>query len=615
MNKKESIIKRTLFLLLISVLSFFILELGLRDFNISSVFTFISNHKKIMLLSISVYLLFILLFAILFNDLWLTAAFFIYGFTILSFSNFLKIDFRLEPVFPSDIALITSFKDLIQMVDLIYLIMFVVFTVIVFTAVYFLSKKYPFKLFETRNNKIILQFALVLTIFLSMNGLRKVHADDNSFRKMMDSSGFKEFRWDPLRTYQQNGFALGFISNLSGEAMKRPNNYTKEMVYEVLDEFQEAADQRNKGRAHEDFEDISVVYVLSESLADPRNFNGVEIEESPIPYIQDPSDKYAAGKLIVPAYGGGTPNTEYEVLTSLSIQDLESNMALPFQRFMTKFKSFPSFVSEYKRADNTKAISLHSFNSKMFKRRDVYRILGFDEINFEDDMKYDYKVDDNKFISDAASYDEVLDYLNHEEKDIFMHLVTIQNHAVYNDKYKEYKYQPKVEASKEVEESIKYYTQGIHITDQETQRFIDSISKLDRKVAVVFYGDHHPGLYNSLADLNRTFEYATTEFFVYTNFNDKQSKIDTPVSSTNLINYLYDASDVKVNAIHQLVWELRKEVPAGKNTEYLLNDGSVKTKDQLSEKQKELLDKYYLIEYDIIEGKQYSQDYIKEKGW
>ena len=138
---------------------------------------------------------------------------------------------------------------------------------------------------------------------------------------------------------------------------------------------------------------------------------------------------------------------------------------------------------------------------------------------------------------------------------------------------------------------------------------------MNRKVAVVLYGDHHPGIYSSLINKTDKFSLYTTDFFIYTNFNETKIESDEPVSLTNLNNYLYDLADVKTNAIHQLIWDLRQEIIAGVDDDFLLNNNQVLKYQELSKKQQELLNDYHLIQYDIIEGNSYSQQYIKENGW
>ncbi|CAM3564418.1 LTA synthase family protein [Erysipelothrix urinaevulpis] len=616
MEKKDfkTIALKVVFIGVFAIFGFIILELGLREFKILSVFRFVRNHKKIMVLSVFTIAMLLTFMSVIFNNLWTSAILLVYGTLILSVSTYLKIELRIEPVFPSDLLFVTSLNDLIGMVDFKYLIILIVLTLFVILLIKSLTKIKPFFLFESRKDSWRCSSILLIVTILFFGLSKNVHAQNSRFSKVMSKTGFHETGWNPLRTYHENGFVLGFINNFSGEAIPKPHEYSKEKVFEVLSEYQENADIRNRDRENQNFEDISIVYILSESLADPENFNGVSLEKSPIEYIQDPSDKYMTGKLIVPAYGGGTSNTEYEVLTGFSIQDLEQNMAMPFQRFLSNHDMFPSIVREYKQSNNQEAISIHSFHSKLYKRRTVYKKLGFDYSLFEDDMKYKEVVDNGNFISDASSYQETLDYLKADDKSKLIHLVTMQNHTPYTDVYNKYDFEPKVEnGSENALNQIKYYTQGIHITDKETEKFIAEIDKMDKKIVVLLFGDHHPGLYNDVRSLNNPFNYAMTDFFVYSNFTDKKAKLEGPVSSTALTNFVYDAADVKVNAIHQLIYELRMSVAANKGTDYLLKSGSIVDENDLDTQQRKLLNDYKLIQYDYIEGKKFSDEFIKNE--
>ena len=319
-------------------------------------------------------------------------------------------------------------------------------------------------------------------------------------RELRTKVGFRYYKGSTLLSYQTNSFVLGFVDNFTEQSDGKTSGVFPKTRATSAYALSSRTQKRNAHRKRDDFEDVSIVFVLSESLADPRVIEGVHLTKTPS-VVSKSMDKYAVGKLIVPVYGGGTPNSEFELLTSLSIQNLQQNMNIPYQRFIPRYNWFPSFVSEYKQGKNNKAIAIHSFNSKLYKRRDVFRILGFDEMYFDSDMKYTEKLDKSNYISDESAYREVLDHLvSRPDENLFIHLMTMQNHSGYSDKYHTYHFEPKTEIGEDLDQVLQYYVEGIYRTDIATKEFISALDKLDRKVMVVFYGDHHPGLYSSLMD-------------------------------------------------------------------------------------------------------------------
>ena len=79
----------------------------------------------------------------------------------------------------------------------------------------------------------------------------------------------------------------------------------------------------------------------------------------------------------------------------------------------------------------------------MYKREDVYKVMGFDRFISEDTMKYTETIDNNPYISDESAYKEVMDLLKNTETPQFVHLVTMQTHMPYNGKYSKLDYSAK----------------------------------------------------------------------------------------------------------------------------------------------------------------------------
>ena len=104
---------------------------------------------------------------------------------------------------------------------------------------------------------------------------------------------------------------------------------------------------------------------------------------------------------------------------------LNAQMTTPYTLLVPKLKSLPSLVSLTKEQgyDTT---AIHPYDTSMYKRKDVYNILGFDRFLDQDTMKYRDKIENNPYISDESAYDEILDLLKANKKPQFVHLVTMR---------------------------------------------------------------------------------------------------------------------------------------------------------------------------------------------
>ncbi|NLY63302.1 MAG: LTA synthase family protein [Erysipelothrix sp.] len=427
-------------------------------------------------------------------------------------------------------------------------------------------------------------------------------------KKTLTSFGFKEYQFDILKSYRENGFVNGYISNISNDVMVMPEGYSKESVQAIMEKYQAQADTFNIQSKYDNFQDISVVYILSESLSNPQRVNGVEIEENPLPFISDPKGKSLQGLMVSPVYGGTTANTEFEVLTGLSMKYLASGSIIPFKSIIPEFEKFPGIVKDYLR-DNPygKAISLHSYNDKLFKRPEVYEKLGFDQCYFDADMIHQDPLFDSTYISDKSTFNDALAYLSQDGSQ-FMNVVTMQNHSPFTDKYDALYPGVSVETDPNLEESLAAYTQGIHYSDQAIEEFIQAVSQMDKKVMVVYYGDHLPGLYNSLLDENKDpFDLYTTDFFIYKNFDQDHRQMAkeqvVSASSLNALTHLY--AGVELSPLHILNLKINQQAVGGSALNYKTKEGTQQYLD-LSPELQSMIEEYKMIQYDILVGENYS---------
>lgn len=73
--------------------------------------------------------------------------------------------------------------------------------------------------------------------------------------------------------------------------------------------------------------------------------------------------------------------------------------------------------------------------------------------------------------------------------------------------------------SDEENSKLTFYSRLLSQTDTATQSFLESLSKIDKKITVVFYGDHLPGLYPESAFKNNPESQYQTDYFIWSNFD------------------------------------------------------------------------------------------------
>ena len=63
----------------------------------------------------------------------------------------------------------------------------------------------------------------------------------------------------------------------------------------------------------------NILFIQLESFMDPTIINGIEFDTDPIPNFRNLVDNYSSGLLGVSTIGGGTANTEFEIMTGMNL--------------------------------------------------------------------------------------------------------------------------------------------------------------------------------------------------------------------------------------------------------------------------------------------------------
>lgn len=605
--------------LLISGFSLFLLNMSTAEFNYPLVEQMYERATSAHLFSVLLIFISYLLITIITNNILYTSVGYLIVTVILAVANTIKISILNEPIYPLDAVFIKNLNLLFKMVsgnNLKVVIIGIVFVLFVILITWFINKKFPV-FFVFRRKKLRSVSFVVSTIFIGFWGyfVSSYNRPDSMLNKLTVAYDlYPDLETvHQIRNYFGYGFYNGLIVNAPGQNITKPIGYSSETIHQILDKYQDKANTMNLERIRDDFEDINVFTILSESLSDPSLLNGLDID-SPFSYITDKTDKVASGYVLTPVYGGGTPNTEYELLTSMSIGSLNSSVSTAFQSFVAGKNHLPSLfkIGEYER----EALALHSYGSHLYKRRQVYSSLGVDTQIFSNDMKYkDPITPQGELISDESTYQEVLDLYSETDEAMTLHIVTMQNHQSYYDIYPDYHFIPSSTSitNQETLDSIKIYTEGLYYTDLATKDFVDSLNEIDKPYILFLYGDHLSGLYNEILHENDQIMKYTTNYFIVSNIPGIETNLinDEYISLSNVQNILLDLASVKISAYQALVMEVNSVFASVHRTGYYLHGDPVPyTFEELSPDHQALIQEYDLIQYDLIDGNNYSVPYL-----
>ncbi|MGU7368302.1 LTA synthase family protein [Bacillus cereus] len=530
---------------------------------------------------------------------------------ILCIVNYLKLIFRGDPLYPSDFTQITHMQSVIPMV-MDYFSWSYIFVIIVSIVACIVAGIYMRRYIQ--NVKIHLGIRALLVVG-SIFVLYAYGNFANTFmNKVFQKSGVDFVLWNQNENYASNGFVLGFISNLDTTVMEKPKNYSKENMLQIANDIKKQY-SRNIGNQKKK-EKPNIIFVMSESFWDPTKVTNLSFSEDPVPNLHHYIENFPGGQTISPTFGGNTANVEFEALTSYSMSLLKPG-SIPYQQVITNKKEVPSIPTALKK-EGYYTSAIHSFGRTFFKRDDVYKVLGFDKFNAEDTME---NVDiDGDYISDLAMSKEIIAELEEQKQPTFIHAVTMQNHFPFTEgRFGENLIEISGLENEESKGELETYTEGLRRSDEALQYLIEQLDNLDRPTLLVFFGDHLPSLgtnksfykENGYITNEKTpserLAMAQTPLLMYANFDMPNDNLGL-VSPIHFSNLIFDYAGLNKSLFYQFLSELYKEIPVLRDELKVDKNGEVIN--DLTKKQKEMLEQYKMLQYDLLVGNQYSTDIL-----
>src|SRR4051812_26306263 len=126
-----------------------------------------------------------------------------------------------------------------------------------------------------------------------------------------------------------NGILLSFLSELPSLRIQAPPHYTRAAVAQALARYRKTASPAGSQPVRSR---INLILYLVESFMDPNHL-GVGNPPEPIPNVRALRESRIGGHAIVPEQFGGSANTEFEILTGMTLSFLPEG-ALPYRQYL-----------------------------------------------------------------------------------------------------------------------------------------------------------------------------------------------------------------------------------------------------------------------------------------
>lgn len=411
-------------------------------------------------------------------------------FILLGFVNRYKIFLRQDPLVPTDFALGKEVFEIVGNMDIssiqtAILAIFAILIVGILASV----------LIRTRKMNLIFRISAIVIMFSTAYFLNNSVYSNEAKYATFPVDGNQYFL---VNQYNSKGFLYSLLVQNNSFKVKIPADYNAN----TLSDYITSVDYVNTEKIEEVNPHIFII--MGEAFSDISehskiNFNGFT---DPLENFKNLKKDSLSGYIFTPNMGGGTADTEFDVLTGLSTRELQLK---PYSyRFInSEINSIPSWLKKI--GYNT--IAIHPGNDWFYNRINAYPYLGFDQAVFDDAFDEEFAKKYGEvwlsagYINEVSTYDMIIDRFEqlkteNPNEPTLNFCVTIESHGPYNWKYPdiETNFNSEIPLSEEYTKNLSNYFRSITNMDIQLERLTKYLDDLDEPAVLLYFGDHMPGL-------------------------------------------------------------------------------------------------------------------------
>ncbi|HJA67062.1 MAG TPA: LTA synthase family protein [Candidatus Mediterraneibacter cottocaccae] len=376
--------------------------------------------------------------------------------------------------------------------------------------------------------------------------------------------------------YEDYGFPYCFSASLFNTGINEPADYSEETMDAISNNGE--ITKNETGRSADELPNI--MFVQLESFFDPTEVEWLRFSEDPIPNLRKLFAEYSTGYFKVPSVGAGTANTEFEVLTGMSMRYFGPG-EYPYKTYV-KTNTLESAATALTSLGYG-AEALHNNGGNFYSRAQVFNNMGFDHYTSKEFMNI-LQTTPEGWATDDILVPNIMESMDTTEGQDFVFTISVQGHG-------EYPTEPVLEDPEIIvtgvedegaRNSWEYYVNQVHEMDKFVGQLIEAVESRNEPSVIVFYGDHLPTMNLEAKDLKSRYLY-NTNYVIWDNIG--LEKIDENIAAYQIMAEVFDRLDI--------------------------HSGTVFNYHQQRKQTKNYLADLELLQYDIMYGDQYV---YKESG-
>ncbi len=370
--------------------------------------------------------------------------------------------------------------------------------------------------------------------------------------------------------YEDYGFPYCFSASLFNTGINEPSGYSEEMMAKISNDGE--ITKNETGRSEDELPNI--IFVQLESFFDPTEVEWLRFSEDPIPNLRKLFSEYSTGYFKVPSVGAGTANTEFEVLTGMSMRFFGPG-EYPYKTY-AKTNVLESAATALTSLGYG-AEALHNNGGNFYSRAQVFNNMGFDHYTSKEFMNI-LQTTPKGWATDDILVPNIMESMDTTEGQDFVFTISVQGHG-------DYPTEPTLENPEIIVSGVEdegkrnaweYYVNEVHEMDKFVGQLIEAVESRDEPSVIVFYGDHLPTMDLKAKDLKSKYLY-NTNYVIWDNIG--LEKKDANMAAYQIMAEVFERLDI--------------------------HSGTVFNYHQERHQTKNYLADLELLQYDIMYGKQY----------
>lgn len=310
--------------------------------------------------------------------------------------------------------------------------------------------------------------------------------------------------FNQVNQFNSRGFMYSFLHALNTQRIEPPAGHDPAAILERI----QMTDISGLDR-FQDTQMPHIIMIMGEAFSDISllpYFEFKDFDGQPLSNWVVLKDESIHGHIVVPAHGGGTADTEFDVLTGLNTRQFRGGTPFSFRMINDDSESFATILNSI----GYRSEFVHPGFAWFYNRQNVYRWLGFERLVFIDE--FEGLPTKGWYMNEFDTINRVIDMFEEHlliNPDIpyFHFCVTIQNHGPYIDKflYDSNVNIPNFTSTLDFNDAdinaLSNYFYGMYDADKELGRLVEHLRVSDEPVVLVYFGDHLPSLGRGLYDI------------------------------------------------------------------------------------------------------------------